>query len=474
MGRCLSALILAIAGFGVACSQPVAPEAAINIVLVTLESLRTDHVGAYGGYSPMQPTIPVMPALDRFAAAATVYEDAHSVTSWTLASHASLFTGLYPSGHQTDGPMDRLDDSYSTLAEVLASHGYQTAGVISGPYLRGSYNLNQGFEIYDQESASVANVQGHRDVTNPRMEQALRRFLERDRDPERPFFLFAYFWDPHFDFLPPAPYDEMFAAPDAERIDLSSFDTNPAIHQNMSEQAKGWILAQYAGELRWTDEHLGRFFDLLRRLELWNDTLVIVTADHGEEFFDHGEKGHKNNLHAETVRVPLIVKYPGQREGRRDGRLVSLVDIAPTVFALAGVEVDQPLHGRSLLSPEDDPERAIFYELRQLQYYRGPEGERFSQGGRWGGVRQGDLKLIWFEKDAQTKRILKLYDVRQDPGETKLVSDAHPGRTQQLLQLFEDRMAKAREDASNYRRGGTVSLTPEEQRQLEALGYFER
>ena len=124
------------------------------IVLITLESLRVDAVGAYGGVSRTRPEVPITPALDALAREAVVYTRAHSVTSWTLSSHASLFTGLYPTAHQTRTPLARLGDDYVTLAERLRAAGYQTAAVVSGPYLRRIHNLTQGFDWVDDSSAN--------------------------------------------------------------------------------------------------------------------------------------------------------------------------------------------------------------------------------------------------------------------------------------------------------------------------------
>jgi arylsulfatase A-like enzyme len=454
-----------------ACSETERPRGP-NVVLVTLESLRTDHVGAYGGGSWSRADVPVTPAIDAFAARSTVYRDAHSVTSWTLAAHASLFTGLYPTGHQTDGPRDRLDDSYPTLAEALRRAGYQTAGVVSGPYLRRTHNLHQGFELWDDSAASLTNVLAHDDVTNPQMEQALRRFVDRDRDPERPFFLFAYFWDPHFDFLPPAPYDTMFVGPDAEPIDAREFDTNPAIQPGMAPEQLAWIEAQYAGEVRWTDEHVGRFIALLDERGLLDDTLVILTADHGEEFFDHGAKGHKNNLHAETVNVPLIVKYPGQREGVVDERLASLVDVVPTVLAVAGVSASFPVQGRSLLGPARA--RPVFFELLSVWYHQSPGGDRFASRSRRYGVRKGRHKLLWHDaEDGSASGQETLFDVNVDPGEREDIAPREPARGRELRGVFDAGMQEARRIARRYRRGGEAQLSPEEIERLRALGYLD-
>ena len=458
-----------------ACGGPAAAPDAPHVVLLTLESLRTDHVGAYGGASRSRPEVPVTPALDAFAARATVYEDAHSVTSWTLASHASLFTGLYPTAHQTDGPRDRLDDSVPTLAEALASRGYQTAGFVSGPYLRRRHNLQQGFESWDESAASLTNALAHDDVTSPQLLAAVERFLAEARDPERPLFLFAYLWDSHFDYVPPPPYDTMFVGPDCERVEVRDFDRNPALHPGMPKGQLAWLLAQYAGEVRWTDFHVGAVLTALEAHGIWDEALVIVTADHGEEFFEHGAKGHKHNLHAETTRVPLIVKYPGQRAGRRDARLVSGVDLVPTILEQVGAEADFPVHGLSLLAPPP-AERAILFELRALEYTREARGEVTRQGRRWSALREGDWKLVWSGPDGEAAPPPEdggeLFDVRRDPGELRSLGSAPDERRSQLLRSFEAEIARARRDAARYRRGGEATLSPAEREQLEALGYL--
>lgn len=450
-----------------ACAPGQQPPSGPHVILVTVESLRTDHVGAYGGASVSRPDVPITPNLDAFAAGATVYEDAQSVTSWTLASHASLFTGLYPAAHQTEGPRDCLDDSYPTLAEALADAGWQTAGVVSGPYLRPTHNLDQGFQLYDDDPASLVDSLAHDDVTNPKMERGLRRIVEEQRDPARPLFLFAYFWDPHFDYIPPAPYDTMFVGPGDVPIEARGFDTNPAIRPGMDPAQLRWLMAQYAGEIRWTDEHLGRFFALLQREGLWDDALVIVTADHGEEFFDHGAKGHKNNLHVETVHVPLIVKFPGQREGRREKRLVSLVDVVPTVLDVAGVSADFPVQGRSLRA-EPEP-RPVVLDLLSVFFYRGSDGELFSREARFRGLREGSYKLLWTDGAAEQGG---LYDVARDPGERAALGAGEEARRVALRAAYDESQAESRRIASRYRRCGEAHLSAEEIEQLRELGYL--
>jgi arylsulfatase A-like enzyme len=443
-----------------------------NLVLITLESLRTDHVGAYGGRSPTRPEQPITPNLDAFAAGALRFDDAHAVSSWTLTSHASLFTGLYPSAHRAVRPLDRLSDSYPTLAEALAAAGYQTAGVVSGPYLRRAHNLSQGFELWDDGISSLTDAVAHDDVTNPGMEKALARFLETERDQGRPFFLFAYFWDPHYDYLPPPPHDSEFVPPGAERMDLTRFETNPSIYRGMPPARLAWILSQYAGEIRATDECLGRIFRLLQQEGLWDDTAILVTADHGEEFFDHGEKGHKNNLFAETIHIPLLLKLPAPAGGGVDRRLASQVDVLPTLLSLAGVTPDFPVQGRSLLEPAPPGGRAIFFDLITTWVYRRLDGSTFEENQRWHGARDANWKLVWREGDGQAAPLRRLYHAASDPADRDDVSAARDAEVRSLESLFQAQQKESEEIAAPHPPGGAAKLTERELESLRALGYL--
>ena len=360
--------LLAVAGCAgePAAVDPASGQDRPDIVLITVESVRSDHVGCFGYDRD------TMPSLCGLATEGTRFDNAYSVTSWTLPAHASLFTGLYPAVHQVIGSRGRLDDTYTTLAEALAGAGYQTAGFVSGPFLQPQHNLHQGFEIYD---ASPSNPEGnraaHADVTNPGMEALIDRFLTEGRDDTRPLFLFAYLWDPHYDYIPPSPFDSAFLPPDAVPIDVTGYETSDEVHPGISPGELAYVISQYDGELSCTDALLGRLWQRLRDLGLWDDAYVIVTADHGEEFFEHGAKGHRNNLYEESVHVPLVIKFPGTTAPATDSRLVSLVDLFPTALDFAGVDSPVEHHGLSL-SREPVPDRALFLELLTEWAVRNP------------------------------------------------------------------------------------------------------
>lgn len=455
-----AALAVALALLGLGCGAPGGGPRP-NIVLITVESLRADHVGAYGYERATTPHI------DRLASEGALYRDAHAVTSWTLTSHATLFTGLYPSAHRVLEPRDRLADSYVTLAEVLRDAGYGTAGFVSGPFLRTPHNLNQGFDVYDDSPSAVTQATAHTDATNPAMERLVTGYLREGRPADRPFFLFAYFWDPHYDFIPPPPYDTMFVAPGAPPFDATGFESNPRIQPNMDSRDLDHVIALYDGEIRCTDDVLGRVFDTLRDLDLWENTIVVVTADHGEEFFEHGSKGHKNNLFVESVHVPLVIKWADGRPPAEETRLAGLLDVFRTLAAAA--RVDPPdTQGLDLGAEDSGTREPFFQELVTTFYGRAPSGRMQKSSEPWWAVRRGRYRLV----TAPARRTSRLYDETSDPGERRPIEEEHPEVFEELLGLFGPWQSRMRAVADGHEAGGEARLTEEEVERLRSLGYL--
>lgn len=435
-----------------------------NIILLTIESLRADHVGCYGYQRDTTPSI------DALASESTVYEQAYSTTSWTLTSHASMFTGLYPSAHRVILPQDRLSDAYSTIAERLVGEGYHCAGVIGGPYLRSTFNLNQGFEYYDESVAALTNEQAHRDVTNPQMAEAMERFLRQERDPDRPFFLFAYYWDVHFDFIPPPPYDTMFVTPAAQPIESVQFGPLVALGRDISAAQLAYLVAQYDGEIRCTDDYLGQLWALLRELNLWDNTAIILTADHGEQFFEHSYLGHKHDLYVESLHVPLIVKRPGQKEGSTDRRVVNLVDLYPTILDLAGSQGESLHGGWSLLGEGAGDDRPVFFELTTTWTVTDRQtGEKRHDSDEWVAIRLGSHKLL----HVLETNFWQLYDVIADPGEKNPLGSAHHETAVRLRERLDGWREAMKALSSKWLQGPKARLSPEEERRLRSLGYLQ-
>jgi len=454
---------------------PAAPAASEfpNILWLSIESLRADHLGCYGYNRD------TTPSLDALAAESTVFTQADAVTSWTLTSHATMFTGLYPSAHGVIRAQDRLSDDHETIAETLRAAGYQTAAVVSGPYLSAAHNLQQGFEYVDQ--SPIQHMQGASgDITNPDMEKAMFKFLQTQRDAARPFMLFAYYWDTHSEYIPPPPYDKMFVPQGAVPIKNVQFMPAFQLGRHITPAQLDWLIAQYDGEIRCTDGYVGRVFDLLRSLGLWENTLIVVTADHGEEFYEHGRNSHKNTLYVESVRVPLIVKWPAGRSAApgRDGRPVNLIDLFPTLLDATGVTSAAPLNGRSLLAPAD-AERSLFLELETMwSYTRKSRDEKWIERKAWTALRAGDRKLVHIvpledRAGEDMAQRWELYDLSADPAER------HPLDLTAHAELFGDlqgQIAEWREAmallARRWESGGKASLTPEEEQRLRGLGYI--
>ncbi|MFH0982271.1 MAG: sulfatase [Planctomycetota bacterium] len=458
--------------FGGACAKTEKPAPARtallkrpSIVLISVESVRADHAGCYGYERDTTPT------MDALARAATLYENAFAVTSWTLTSHASIFTGLYPSAHNVLHEKDRLNDSWKTMAEILADYGYQTAAIISGPYLKKAHGLNQGFQTYDETPISPPKVNAHNDITNGRMEAQINVFLSRVRRADSPFFLFLYFWDPHYQFIPPPPYDSMFVPAGALKPKQTpEFHRYYKLGKHITPAELEYVKAQYDGELRCTDGYLKKLFDRLQTLGLWEDAAIILTADHGEQFYEHGGLGHKYDLHVESLHVPLVVKYPGQREARREGRMVNLMDLFPTVLDLGQCRIPDGQQGVSLLADPRAPLDPTFYELVSVWFAkRKSTGEKWSETENWFGVRVGDYKLIQQELAGVTE----LYNVVEDPAELHPIA----GGREELVADLAARLAQWRADMKAVAdRGGAPTqavLSPEEEERLRSLGYLD-
>jgi arylsulfatase A-like enzyme len=433
-----------------------------NLILISLESIRADHVGAYGYWRD------TTPALDRLASEGILFEQAYAATSWTLPSHATLMTGLDPTAHGVTQPRHRLSGGHQTVAEVLAASGYQTAAIVSGPYLRRRAHLDQGFELYDETPVTPPEASAAADVTNPRMQAAIERFFAEQRDPERPFFLFLYFWDPHHQYLPPAPHDETFIPEDAVAPESVRFDPGFRLHRDISLPEVAHLMALYDGEIRATDDLLARLWRRLEELGLWNNTAIVVTADHGEEFFDHGLLSHKNHLFEEAVRVPLVVRPPGGVPALRDPRPVGHVDVFPTLLALADVPSEAQVSGISLLEAGERP--PVFLDLESEWWFDEPGGERRHVSRHFRAVRRGRFKLMELDDGTRIHRVL--VDLDADPAERSPRDATGDPEAAELLELLDARQQRSAARALPPDPEAGAAFSESEEEQLRALGYL--
>jgi arylsulfatase A-like enzyme len=338
----------------IACAAP--PAGPPDILLVSIDTLRHDHLECYGYTRPTSPTI------DRLASEGARFDNAVSTTSWTLPAHAAMFTGLYDSTHGVVDNDLRLSEAHVTLAEVLRENGYQTAGFFGGPFLHPTFGLAQGFDVYQscmtkladdlpeetvREQSRAPRAAAHADITGPRTLQEIVRWLAQVR--KDPFFLFVHLWDVHYDYIPPPEYTAIFD-PDYEGT-LTGIDImhNDDVRADMPARDLRHLIALYDAEIRFTDEILARILAALDERGRLSKTLIVITSDHGEEFFEHGDKGHSRTLFDEVIRVPLIIRLPGRiAPGRVIEDQARLIDLMPTLLSFAGARAPSILQGRDL------------------------------------------------------------------------------------------------------------------------------
>jgi arylsulfatase A-like enzyme len=432
-----------------------------NILLISIDSLRSDHLGSYGYFRDTSPNI------DQVAAEGARFVTAIAPAPWTLPSHVTMLTGRHPAAHGVSKEDRRLAEEIPTLAEVLQARGYATAGFVAGPYLRSDYGYARGFDLYD-ESLVEDGKAAHTGTTSPQLIEKVIDWLagEGSAPPPRPFFAFLHLWDVHYDFSPPPPFDTMFDPTYEGVVDGTEIGLlTPSIAKRDLEH----VVALYDGEIRFTDQALGVLLAKLREVGLWENTVVVITADHGEEFFEHGKIGHLFHIFDEAIQVPLIVHYPPEIEpGLVLEEQVRLMDIAPTILGL--VEVESKALGMPAGAPEQDRDlspwlRGDLFAGRVPQLVSFPE----NYGGGRVGVRMNEGKLIRHNRD-----YYELYNVRPEAGELEKETGKSPEVIAVLAELIE------REAAWNeWREEGEVTAPamdmPESlQRQLEALGYIDR
>ena len=425
LGHRLRGLALASTIFAASCGTAAEAPRPHNVLLVTIDTLRADHLGAYGYERPTSPE------LDAFARTAVVFDGAHSSSSWTLPGVASLMTGYYTSTHRCWNGRSSLAPSFATLAEALGEAGYRTGAVVSHVFLDPRYGLDQGFEDYDDELVHATKEDSHTAISSPAItDKALGWLAERG---DEPWFLWVHYFDPHEVYQAHAGFSERFGV---ERpVDL------------------------YDGEIAFTDHHVGRLLDGLDELGLARSTIVALTSDHGEEFGDHGGTGHRATLHAEVQRVPLMIRAPDHAP-RRDTSIVSLVDVAPTLLELTGSAPLPNTAGRSLAPL-----------LRGASVAPTPViGELGMNVVMHESVIAQDWKLI---VDAVEERVL-LFDLAADPTEQHDLSAAHPQRVEALRHELRLATEAATVLGRAHPAGDYVQpLTPRDLEALRNLGYVE-
>lgn len=431
-------------------------EAPANVVLVVVDTLRRDHLSLHGHHRPTSPE------LDRFAASAAVFERAYATAPWTRPSVASIFTGLYPSGHRAMALNNLLSPEVETLAEGFTRAGYATVGIVSHVIVSERFGFSQGFALWDEEEA-----RGHDHLSTPGVTERALAALDALVDEGRPFFLFVHYFDPHYAYrahpeigFEPSRGGELHGGEDIEDLRARRATFGP--------EELEYLRARYDEEIRFTDAGFGRLLARLEAAGVVDRTVVAVTADHGEEFMERGWIGHTRTLYEELVAVPLVVRgragAPGH--GQRVGRPVSLVSLAPTLLELAGLDAsDRRFEGPSLApfvqGGDPPPTGNVFAEVD----FRGPVAKQ----ARKKAVIGPRFKLI---RDDRRGRV-ELYDLENDPGERTNLARRAPSPAGDSLQRELYRFTTRELPELSSSSGAEVPIDPALREHLRQLGYVE-
>ncbi len=437
--RALLVALALLCGCAAPSEPPGEPSPRHNLILISLDALRQDRLGSYGYHRPTSPF------LDELAARGILWENATVNTHGTAPSHATMLSGLYQETHRVGFELteDRLSfpvpEGVRLLQEHLREAGYLTLGVTDGGNASGRFGFGRGFERFNDRGGGIR-----------RQRQRLGRMLDEADTSSQPFFLFFHTYEVHSPYAPPDHVAQQFVDPESP----SRFD--PTSENLLELQSRADVLAPedlqrisdlYDAGIRHTDDQLRLLWGELDARDMLDDTFVIVTSDHGEELGDHGGLLHRGLLYDELLRVPLWILGPGLDPGRRRG-LASTVDVVPTALGLLGLSSWEGVEGVDLLArPDDEPAHVVSQYARQFY-----------------AVRTREWKLI----EAPGGRT-QLFDLVSDPAETRDVAEEHPDVVSTLRAQLRAWLALPR---PTFETPEVESLSPEERRRLESLGYL--
>jgi arylsulfatase A-like enzyme len=422
-----------------------------NVILYVIDTLRADRLTTYSPDTRVR-----TPQLSHFAEHAAVLTAARSQENWTKPSVATLLSSLYPWQHETLHTESVLPSSVELLPEVLSARGFYTGALIANGYVSDKFGFNQGFQTYRNYIR-----EGQRSNAEIVAADVLAWLDARPRD--QPFFLYVHTIDPHVPYLPPreflALYDaEPYYGPVTFARSAELLDQIKLGQLALDDRDRQHLVALYDGEVSYHDAHFGAILDGLDARGLQDDTLVVVTADHGEEFWDHGSVGHGHSLFDELLRVPLLVRVPGVTQaGDRIAADVGLIDVAPTILEALGEQPPEAMRGRS-----------FFPELSG----GAADAPRTSAAGFMTGYRAlcaGRYKLV-----QHSLLHSFLYDTWEDPGETRDLSAERPlalAYVRGLLGLTLSGVSSTGAPHPSVHRAETTAIDAATEQQLRALGY---
>ncbi len=458
-GRCPAVRRLAAGFLMILGAQACAPSKTPNVLLVTLDTTRADHLSCYGYEKKTSPV------LDKLAEQGVLFEKAMAQAAVTPVSHASILTGLYPFHHglrilHGTNYQSKLTSDQVTLAEMLTEHGYATGAFVSAFPVTKYFGLDQGFQVFDAEfgeqrqaavnQVGMVNTGRHQRGAAETTDLA----LEWLRSVEGPFFAWVHYFDPHDpEVQPPPEYMRRFPAPKSQ---------------------KPWDVWRYKYdiEIEYMDEHMGRLFDFFRERGEWEDLVVVVVSDHGEGLGDHNWWSH-GVLYQEQIRVPLVMKGPGSPADTRIPYQVRTIDIVPTVADYVGLDLPELMDGQSLLPLFEpgaaDPKLVAYADSVNMLTYKIPSAPTADRkDDMYFCVSEEPWKYI---RHALKPQDSKLYNLVEDPSEQRnLLTERREisQKMEDLLQSFDFRPRPAAETPQE-----TTQESEEALERLRELGYID-
>ncbi|MFO8057079.1 MAG: sulfatase [bacterium] len=455
-----------------------------NIIFITVDTLRADHLSGFGYERKTSPY------LDSLARQGVVFKGMLSHSSNTAPSMASTFTSLYPDtiGMLSNG--EKLSGDVLTMAEILGSNGYQTGCIHTNAYLEKKYGFDQGFQFYKSLYPDTKiEVQRKRLYRADKVNRAALEWM-KEREGDKPYFLYLHYMSTHCPYLPPAPYDIRFdpgfdrTLPDftlvwryiygKDRVKITPEYEKIYQETYTDREVLDHMVALYDGEIRYFDDQLKKLLAALRERDLLDNTLVVISSDHGEEFKEHGGLTHGKTVFQEVVHVPLILYFPGRLpEGKEVNTMTRNLDILPTVLDIAGIEPPGHLEGRSL-APLWKKEAATAPEtsFAHIEF----EGQ--------GTAGMGYAKIEHASVSTNEWRYIRdmlenkdmLFDRKEDPADENNLAEEHPEKVKKFSRQLQHHLNRSQNLKRKLGISDTASpkIDESEKKKLEALGYFNK
>jgi len=449
-------ILMLILNLSIFIERTINSEKRLNLVVIVIDALRKDHLGIYGYKRETSPNI------DNFAKKAVVFKNAISQCSWTNPSIASLFSSLCPSVHGVisydEKKADYFNYKIATIAEILKEKGYTTGAFVANHFINKKLKFNQGFDVFDSINSK------YKPLASELNEKALK-WIAKNKN--KNFFVYMHYMDAHGPYEPPEPYDNFFKSNEDRQMSDEEYSKLMflSVGKEKDNNDLNYYIDKYDGEIRYVDYHIGKIIKKLGEYDLFDNTIVIVTSDHGEAFFEHGFCGHGYSLYNEEIYIPLIVKFPKDiKISEINNDKVGLIDISATMLNILSCKFPHKTNGKNLLSFSNkmmSNNLIIFSEEISLT----------TKGPPKIAMLKDNFKAIYM---VATQQITELYNLDKDKFEKENLINVYPDKYQELTKDIEAfQRERLREKIKLGIKNSSFRILDEEMKQkLKSLGYL--